>query len=467
MIRVFNRYISIKTLSVLFMEGLLIVFAYLLAMEVTYASTQGVVIDVNVLTKILIMILIFQCTFYYHDMYDFSKKESSQATLSKILHALGISTIIIAVVYKVFPALTINKEIFYFFLLNFVLLLLFNRLVVSKWYFRTRVWGNNILIIGSGYLADKITMEIKQRKDSGYRIVGYVDFKNGDGRDIGKTPFRNTFVIKDNEQLFELVRDKSIDMVVLALSDRRGQMPLNALIRCKLKGVQIVDVFSLLETLTGKIIIHELNPSWFIFSDGFKKSTLLKCLKRTFDILLSLSMLLFLSPLLIAVAGIIKLTSPGPVLYKQVRVGLNGCEYVLCKFRSMVNGAELKSGPVWAQQNDNRITKFGSFMRKSRIDELPQLVNVLIGDMSFVGPRPERPHFVKQLDEMIPYYTHRLEVKPGLTGWAQVKYNYGSSVEDAIEKLQLDLYYIKNMSVLLDFSIVLETAKVVITAKGT
>ena len=139
----------------------------------------------------------------------------------------------------------------------------------------------------------------------------------------------------------------------------------------------------------------------------------------------------------------------------------------MCKFRSMVNGAELKSGPVWAQQNDNRITKFGSFMRKSRIDELPQLVNVLIGDMSFVGPRPERPHFVKQLDEMIPYYTHRLEVKPGLTGWAQVKYNYGSSVEDAIEKLQLDLYYIKNMSVLLDFSIVLETAKVVITAKGT
>jgi exopolysaccharide biosynthesis polyprenyl glycosylphosphotransferase len=218
--------------------------------------------------------------------------------------------------------------------------------------------------------------------------------------------------------------------------------------------------------LTGKLIVEHLNPSWLIFENGFKKSWAKRVVKRITDIFFSVLLLILTSPIIFLTSIIIKLDSKGPVIFSQERVGQNRRPYMIHKFRSMVADAETKSGPVWAQAEDKRITRIGNFIRKWRIDEIPQLWNVLRGDMSFVGPRPEREFFIKQLEKEIPYYGERMSVKPGVTGWAQVSYGYGASVEDAIEKLNYDLFYIKNMSILMDILVVLRTIKTVLFGKG-
>ncbi len=218
--------------------------------------------------------------------------------------------------------------------------------------------------------------------------------------------------------------------------------------------------------LTGKLIVEQINPAWLIFSEGFHKSRIRRFLKRTTDLLLSITLLILLLPVIIITAVIIKIDSTGPVFFSQERVGENRKTYMVYKFRSMIAEAEKHSGPVWAQDGDDRITRVGSFIRKWRIDEIPQLINVLKGDMSFVGPRPEREFFVKELEDIIPYYGERFTVKPGITGWAQVSYGYGASVEDAIQKLNYDLFYIKNMSTFMDLMIVLRTIKIVLFSKG-
>jgi exopolysaccharide biosynthesis polyprenyl glycosylphosphotransferase len=228
----------------------------------------------------------------------------------------------------------------------------------------------------------------------------------------------------------------------------------------------VLDGNSFYEMLTGKLIVEAINPSWLIFSHGFQKPVIKRLIKRTIDLVLSFSMLVLLSPVILLVAVLIKLDSKGPVLFSQERVRRNRKHYMVNKFRSMREDAEAHTGPVWAQSNDNRITRIGHFMRKWRVDEIPQLWNVLKGEMSFVGPRPEREHFVKELEAIIPYYKERFSVKPGLTGWAQVSYGYGATVEDAIEKLNYELFYIKNMSILMDIMIVARTVKTVIFGHG-
>jgi sugar transferase (PEP-CTERM system associated) len=230
--------------------------------------------------------------------------------------------------------------------------------------------------------------------------------------------------------------------------------------------VEILDSPSFYEELTGKLLIEGIQPSWFIYSSGFKFSSLKRAIKRALDILFSLIGLLLVLPFLPIVALLIKWSSPGPVLFKQKRVGERGCEFTLIKFRTMCDDAERDTGPVWASENDPRITKLGYWLRKTRIDEIPQLYNVLKGEMSFVGPRPERKEFVEKLSESIPYYGKRHFVKPGVTGWAQVRYPYGASDDDALEKLRYDLYYIKNYSLTLDIMILLETVKVVLFGRG-
>jgi lipopolysaccharide/colanic/teichoic acid biosynthesis glycosyltransferase len=269
------------------------------------------------------------------------------------------------------------------------------------------------------------------------------------------------------EPLFGLVQRLDIDMVVVALQDRRGNLPTDELLRCRLAGIAVKEREAVYEHITGKLAVEAMRPSYLIFNDGFARSPQSDIAKRILDVACSLVGILLTWPLMLATAVAVRLDSAGPALYQQRRVGFDGREFTLHKFRSMRTDAEAATGAVWAQDNDPRITRCGRFIRKSRLDELPQLFNVLAGDMSLVGPRPERRVFVESLAQQIPYYSQRHIVKPGVTGWAQINYPYGNTVEDALQKLQYDLFYIKNRSVLFDLSILFNTVKTVVLRKGT
>ena len=276
----------------------------------------------------------------------------------------------------------------------------------------------------------------------------------------------NTRVIGSYDQLAEIVEREGIGKIVVALSDRRGALPIDVLLNYKLQGVNVEDVATFYEQVSGKIMLENLRPSWLVFSEDFFISPLARSAKRLQDILLAAAGSLAALPLALIVAVLIRLDSRGPVLFTQERVGQDGKLFTLLKFRSMQVDAEAITGPIYAEENDTRITRIGRILRNTRLDELPQLINVLKGDMSFVGPRPERRYFVEQFAKEIPYYTQRLSVKPGITGWAQVRYPYGANTEDAIEKLRLDLYYVKNMSFFFDLFILLRTVKIVLLGHG-
>jgi sugar transferase (PEP-CTERM system associated) len=265
--------------------------------------------------------------------------------------------------------------------------------------------------------------------------------------------------------LLQTARSNKVTMIVVALAERRGVLPLQEMMRCKLGGIEVVDAPTFYEIVQGKLMLEQMTPSWIIFSAGFHRTALINIYKRCFDLVLSLAGLLVSAPFFPLIALAIKLDSPGPLFFRQIRVGNAEKPFLLYKFRSMRQDAE-RDGAVWAVKNDARITGVGRFLRNSRIDELPQLYNVLRGEMSFIGPRPERPEFVEGLKRDIYYYSKRHTIKPGLTGWAQVRYPYGATVEDAVEKLRYDLYYIKNLSFLLDAQIMLETVKVVLFGRG-
>ncbi len=303
----------------------------------------------------------------------------------------------------------------------------------------------------------------ERRQELGVEIVGFVD---PDPARVG-TPVINPGVVGTVEDIPALIRSMQVDRVVVSLSDARGRLPMDRLLDIRLQSnVSFDHLASLYEEYTGKIAVENLRPSWLIFSDGFRKTRSLMAAKRVFDIGLSVFGLAIGLPVMALVAAAVRLTSRGPVLYHQERVGLNGHVFWVHKFRTMRVDAEAATGPVWSTKNDDRVTAMGGILRRTRLDELPQLWNVLKGEMSFVGPRPERPSFVEELKTKIPFYGQRHVVKPGLTGWAQVRYTYGASIEDAVEKLQYDLYYIKNLSMSLDLVIVLETIKTVLLRRG-
>lgn len=275
----------------------------------------------------------------------------------------------------------------------------------------------------------------------------------------------NPMIIGDYSQIFHICQKGEVDRIIVALDERRGKFPLEQLLFCRLKGIPVDDGVAFTEQLAGKLSVENLHPSFLIFSDGFKRSAIFKKVKRVFDILASILTLIILSPIGILVALAIKMDSPGPIFYSQERVGEDGKIFKLLKFRSMFVSAE-EDGPVWAKIGDERITRTGRIIRKLRLDEIPQVFNVLKGEMSFVGPRPERPFFVELLKEEIPFYSERHVIKPGITGWAQIRYSYGASKEDALQKLKYDLYYIKHMSLILDLIIIFETIKIVFLGKG-
>ena len=321
---------------------------------------------------------------------------------------------------------------------------------------------SRILILGTSKEARKIAEDLPFYQPLGYELKGFID----DVRDRPSASMLRPSILGHYEQLQEIVERENIDKVVVALSDRRGKLPMETLLACKLQGVAVEEGATFYEQACGKVMLENLRPSWLVFSQGFSISASLRFLKRLADILLSALGLILAAPLMMVVAILIKIDSPGPIFYRQQRVGQQGKLFIITKFRSMRNDAEAVTGPIFADKHDLRITRVGRVLRTIRVDELPQLLNVLRGEMSFVGPRPERPFFVEQFAKEIPYYTQRLSVRPGITGWAQVCYPYGATLEDAVEKLRLDLYYVKNLSLFLDLCIIMKTCKIVVCGKG-
>jgi sugar transferase (PEP-CTERM system associated) len=330
------------------------------------------------------------------------------------------------------------------------------------------LWGadplsrTRILIFGAGPAAHIVGTTLKT-SDPNAHIVGYVSGPNEQNVAVGADELLST----GGQSLTETARRLQVDEIVVALTERRaGSMPLRQLLDCKLSGIKVYDIATHFEKTLGQIRIDYVNAGWLIFGNGFNQGFARTLIKRLFDMLCAALLIVLSLPIMVLTAILIKLESRGPLLYRQERVGQNGRTFHVNKFRSMRTDAEKDGQPVWATTNDSRVTRVGSVIRKLRIDELPQLFNVLKGEMSLVGPRPERPFFVDQLTAQIPYFAARHSVKPGVTGWAQVRYQYGSTVEDSQEKLQYDLYYVKNHSLFLDIIILFETVFVVLTAKG-
>ncbi len=327
-------------------------------------------------------------------------------------------------------------------------------------YVKFKGFAKRILIIGVGTTAGNMGALIPE-SDENYLLSGYIRCSD----EQVKVP--SDCILENSGGIYDTVKREKVDKIVVSLSERRGVFPLSDVMACKLDGVEVVDAPSFYEHVTGKLFLEGINPSWIIFSEGFKVSRVSKVLKRAVDLSLCIIWHCPDYPVSASYRLAIKLDSPGPVFYRQERVGEKEKPFFLYKLRTMRADAESGTGAVWAQKNDSRITRLGAFLRKSRIDELPQFYNILRGDMSMVGPRPERPEFVNKLKDIIPFYSERHFIKPGVTGWAQVRYPYGASVEDAIEKLRFDLYYIKNLSLVFDFMIILETIQVVLYRRGS
>lgn len=323
------------------------------------------------------------------------------------------------------------------------------------------LFARRVLIMGASQQAVSVVQSLHEC-GPGFQVVGCLPAASED-----EVSIQPSMLLSRSVSLREWVERLNVSEVVVAVRERRGgALPLRELLDCKLSGVQVTDQVSFLERVRGQVHLDSLRASWLIYGDGFRRGTTRNIVKRLFDLSASLVLLVLTAPLMALAALVVSMESHGPIIYRQERVGQGGRTFNVLKFRSMCNNAEADGKPRWAGQNDSRVTRFGKFMRKTRIDELPQLFNVIRGDMSFVGPRPERPFFVDQLTRDIPFYAGRHSVKPGITGWAQVKYAYGASVDDAVAKLQYDLYYVKNHTVFLDLMILFQTIRVVLTGQG-
>lgn len=379
--------------------------------------------------------------------------------LLRLLGAFVITILILALLFYIVPDLFIGRGA-----LAISLIIAFAGVMAARalhYHFADlEALKARILVVGAGRKASLLET-LRRRVDwHGFKLVGYMHVRGErDAVDASK-------VLQSETPLDQLVDEFQIDEIVVAIDDRRKSFPVDEILECKMKGVQVVDLMTFFERQSGKIRLDTLHPSSLIFADGFSQAVLHKNSKRIFDVLASLFLLLFAWPIMLVTALAIRVESPGPILYRQLRVGRFGEPFEVLKFRSMRADAEKDGKAQWAQKGDSRVTRVGGVIRKFRIDELPQLLNVLRGDMSFVGPRPERPEFVEQLKQEIPFYDLRHKVAPGITGWAQISYPYGASVRDATEKLQYDLYYIKNYSLLFDFMILFQTAHAVVWGKG-
>ena len=467
MIRIFNQYVSPKSVLLMLTEGVLIALALMCSVWLRFWNSpdeiDALVHFPEIALQGLMVIVIFQLCFYYSDLYDLNVIRGRSEQLICLGQSLGSACLVLGALYYIFPGLLIGRGIFLISVFLVAAFVTLNRVVLD------RAWQlaapkQNILILGTREMALNVARELKARDDLNVNLVGFLEAKPGDSG-----PERTVFghpVIGAADDLERLAAEYRVARIVVAMEDRRGKMPVRELVRLRVQGIRVEDAHSTMSSLSGRIWLESIHPSWFVYSDGFRRSRLTLALKRTLDLSFGIFGLVISLPVMALVAMAIKLDSKGPVIFRQKRVGLGGRSFELLKFRSMRVDAEQANGAQWASSNDPRATRVGRFIRKFRLDELPQFINLIRGEMSFVGPRPERPVFVEQLRKDIAYYDERHSVRPGITGWAQVMYPYAATVEDSYRKLEYDLFYLKNMSIFFDCAIILKTIRTVISGEG-
>ena len=464
--RIFRHYIPVAFIFLGLIELGIFLLSFHAAVYVRFSGVHQTMLDsvYPIWPKSIAYTLVMMLTMIGMGLYDRASWswEGRSAMVLRILACFVVAVFPLSFIFYVAPELSIWRGpaflSFVFSLVGIIAVRLAFFRVVDHVVFKRRV-----LVLGAGVIACEIKALEGTPSLQGIDIVGYAHMNRD--RDV----FEDKRVIHlERAMLRDYVRENQIDEIVLAVDDRRKSMPVHEILDCKMDGVSVVDMLTFFERETGKVKLELVSPSWLFLSDGFRIDNFSLLMKRGLDILISLLLLPIFLPVMLVVALAIWLESRGRggVIYKQTRVGNGGKEFQIYKFRSMSVDAEKDGVAQWAQKHDARITRVGAIIRKVRLDELPQLLNILKGDMSFVGPRPERPEFVKELQEQYPYYRERHRVRPGLTGWAQIRYQYGSSLEDAFEKLQYDLYYTKNYSIFLDLLIVLHTMEVVLMGKG-
>ena len=455
---------SSRLLWLLLADAAILYSGVILAMylRLGMAGSENELDNKNGWLKIALATCVCLLILYFYDLYDYIVMTNRRELLLRLVQALGISWVLLALGFYLIPALLIGRGVSVFSVPIVLVLLLGWRIAIHALTGHPDI-GEKILVVGTGKTALDTAEAVWERRDAGYRIVGFLSENGAKPREkLGQSE-----ILGKAHELEAVIKNEKIDRVVIAVRERRGAFPTEALLKMSLAGdVSIEECTSFFERITGKVHVDMLRPSWLIFAGRQRDSQLKLLFRETIHRLLAVIGLIVSLPFAVITAILIKLDSRGPIFYKQERVGKAGRPFNVIKFRSMKTDAEADGKPIWAVTNDQRTTRVGKVIRKLRVDEIPQFWNIIKGEMSFVGPRPERPHFVKQLAKEIPYFEHRHLVAPGLTGWAQIKYPYGASVSDAIQKLQYDLYYIKNQSLTLDMMIVFDTFKTVLFGKG-
>ncbi|MGB6974725.1 MAG: TIGR03013 family XrtA/PEP-CTERM system glycosyltransferase [Terracidiphilus sp.] len=451
MIRILNAYYPTRTLVLLLCEAVLIGGAFFAATLVLVGpdSYIALVYQSGVL-KIACICAFTLLLSYYFDLYEPQRISGGWEIHFRLLLVLSALSFALATLLYLYPDIDLGPHVLVTGILLLAVLLLGWRSVYER-IIGLPFFCERVYVLGNGARADSIAHLLRSRRDLGMEVIAGQPAESADPFTMDLRAFNTTRI--------------GIDRIIVALEDRRGSMPVQELLALRLRGVVIEESGTLLERLSGMLPLDGLNPSALIFTDGFNIRSSLQIGRRLFSICISSVALAICLPMFPFILLAVRLTSPGPIFFRQVRVGFRGKPFTIFKFRTMRQDAEAK-GAVWATKNDPRITPLGRFMRKTRLDEIPQLWNVLRGDMGFVGPRPERPEFVQWLIKEIPYYNLRHIIRPGLTGWAQVRYQYGASLEETRRKLEYDLYYIKHLSLGLDLLIMFETVKTILLRRG-
>jgi len=454
-IRLFNVYYPVRTLVLLAVETTVVFFSFLLGVLLAFPDDRYIVLNYQGgYLKVLIATAVVLVCSHWFDLYDSQRFDAKGEMYFRLFLVPGLFALFLAVVSFIKPEVLPGNNASLI-----ALVLLTCGLVAWRaaygWLIRQPFMLEKVYVLGTGERAQRLVLGLRQRKELGVDVIGWSGTVEG-------ALTRESAAA----HLMELAEAHRVHRVIVAMPDRRGTFPAQELLQLRLNGVRIEEATSWLEKISGRIEVEQLYPSWLIFADGFRFSSSFNLMRRMLSTLMSLALLLIVLPFLPLVVLAIKLDSRGPVVYRQKRVGLAGHTFYCYKFRTMREDAEADTGPTWAGDDDPRITRVGKFLRSARIDEIPQLWCVFKGAMAFVGPRPERPEFVEWLTKEIPYYGVRHAVRPGITGWAQVRYKYGNTVEDAKEKLQYDLFYIKNASIGLDILIMFQTIKIVLLGRG-
>jgi len=455
MIRLFNVYYSTRTLVLLLCEALLVLSAFVLA--ATYLlglDTYFALIYEHGIFKILGFTGLTLLLSYYFDLYEPQRISGGWEIYFRLLLVLSVLCFILGCVVIVYPSIYIGPHVLTIGICFLAIMLVLWRRSY-EWIIGLSAFRERVYILGNGERAQTVTHTLRTRRDAGMEVV------SGGSQDVFNSDYER---FEADLRSFCTAKPR-IDRVIVAMENRRGAMPVRELLDLRLRGVIIEDSSVLLERLLGRLPLDGLNPSSLIFTHGFNVKASQQILRRIVSMVVSFIGLLMCLPFIPFLILAVRLTSPGPIFFRQTRVGLRGRPFTVIKFRTMRQDAEAK-GAVWATKNDPRVTSLGRFMRKTRLDEIPQLWNVLRGDMGFVGPRPERPEFVQWLSSEIPFYELRHIIRPGITGWAQVRYQYGATLEETKQKLEYDLYYVKHLSIGLDLLIMFETVKTIILRRG-